>query len=69
LLISADSGPVHLASCVGVPVVAIFRNDIPGKSPKRWGPGAKESIVIEKNNLYDITVKEVFEKVKEVLNT
>ncbi len=67
LLISADSGPVHLASAVKAPVLAIFRNDMPGKTPKRWGPWGQGHIVIEKNNLYDITVNEVFDKVKEFL--
>ena len=67
ILISLDSGPVHLASCVDTPVLAIFRNDIPAKSPIRWGPRSKKSIVIAKNNLSDITVEEVFDKVKEVL--
>jgi len=67
ILISLDSGPVHLASCVDTPVLAIFRNDIPAKSPIRWGPRSKKSIVIAKNNLSDITVEEVLDKVKEVL--
>lgn len=31
LLISGDSGPLHLASCVETPVVAIFRSDMPEK--------------------------------------
>ncbi|MDD5506084.1 MAG: glycosyltransferase family 9 protein, partial [Candidatus Omnitrophica bacterium] len=30
LLISGDSGPVHLASCADVPVIALFRNDLQG---------------------------------------
>ena len=65
LLVSGDSGPVHLASCVGTPVIAIFRNDIPGKSARRWGPAGNNSIVIEKGDLFDISVDEVFQKVKE----
>lgn len=67
LLISADSGPVHLASAVNTPVLAIFRNDMPGKTSKRWGPWGEGHMVIEKNNLCDITVNEVFDKVKEFL--
>jgi ADP-heptose:LPS heptosyltransferase len=67
LLISADSGPVHLAACVGTPVVAIFRNDIPAKSALRWGPRSKGSVVIQKSTLEDITVLEVFDKAREVL--
>lgn len=68
LLVSGDSGPVHLASCVGTPVVAIFRNDMPGKGPLRWGPAEKRSIVVEKGNLADITIEEVFTQVKRALN-
>jgi heptosyltransferase-2 len=68
LLISGDSGPVHLASCVGTPVVAIFRNDIPAKSSIRWGPKSNGSIVVEKSNLSDITVEEVFFKAQGLLN-
>jgi len=68
LLISGDSGPVHLACAVDTRVLAIFRSDIPGKSSRRWGPWGKGHIVIERNNLCDITVDEVFNKIKEVLN-
>lgn len=67
LLISCDSGPVHLASSVGIPSVAIFRSDMPAKSSVRWGPRGKGSIVIEKERLSDISVDEVFGKVKEIL--
>lgn len=65
LLVSCDSGPVHLAACVNTPVLAIFRNDMPGKGPKRWGPWGKGHVVISKSSLNDITVDEVFNKAKE----
>ncbi len=68
LLISGDSGPVHLACAVGTKVLAIFRNDIPGKSARRWGPWGRGHIVIEKGKLCDITVAEVFDKAREVLS-
>lgn len=64
LLISGDSGPVHLACAVGTPVLALFRNDIPGKTAKRWGPWGKGNIVIEKKRLSEITVDEVFNQAK-----
>lgn len=67
LLVSNDSGPVHMAAAVGTPVVALFRSDLPGKTAKRWGPWGQGHIIIEKSSLYDITVDEVFDKVKEVL--
>ena len=69
LLISADSGPVHLACSVGTPVIALFRNDMPGKGAKRWGPWGANSIVIEKKSLSDISVEEVLNKVKEWKNS
>lgn len=67
LLISVDSGPVHLACAVGTPALVLFRNDIAGKGPKRWGPWSKDSAVIQKDSLLKITVEEVFDKVKEML--
>ncbi|OGW77863.1 MAG: hypothetical protein A3C51_06720 [Omnitrophica bacterium RIFCSPHIGHO2_02_FULL_46_20] len=69
LLISNDSGPVHLAGAVGTPVIALFGNDIPGKGPKRWGPWGKNNIVIEKKKLSDISVEDVLNKVREWKNS
>ncbi len=68
LLITADSGPMHLAASVGTPVIAIFRNDIAGKTPKRWGPSGGGHVVIEKDNLSAISAQEVLTKAKERLN-
>ena len=67
LLISGDSGPVHLAASVGIPIIALFRNDLPGKTAKSWGPWGGGHEVIEKSNLGDISVEEVFSRVKEKL--
>ncbi len=67
LLVSADSGPVHLACSLGTPVLALFRNDIPGKTATRWGPRGKDNLVIEKSNLCDITVEQVFDNIKRML--
>ena len=68
LLISCDSGPMHLAAAVGIPVVALFRNDLPGKTARRWGPWGDGHTVIEKANLADIRVEEVLEVIKKVSN-
>ena len=68
LLVSCDSGPVHLSCAVGTPVLALFRNDLAGKTAKRWGPWLPDSKVLEKNSLADIAVDDVFLKVKEMLN-
>lgn len=68
LLISGDSGPMHLASSVGTPVVALFRNDLPGKTAQRWGPWGEGHTVIAKSKLEDISVDEVLNKVKDMKN-
>ncbi len=48
LFISNDSGPVHIASAVGTPVVSIFGRAQKGLSPKRWGPLGKKDKVLHK---------------------
>lgn len=49
LLISNDSGPVHLANAVGLPVISIFGRKQPGLSPLRWGPLDAGSRVVWKD--------------------
>lgn len=48
LLISNDSGPVHIASAVGTPVISIFGRNQAGLSPARWRPLGKNDIFIHK---------------------
>ena len=48
LLISNDSGPVHVAAAVGTPVISIFGRNLAGLSPCRWGPLGKKACVIHK---------------------
>ncbi|MFA4854249.1 MAG: glycosyltransferase family 9 protein, partial [Candidatus Omnitrophota bacterium] len=66
LLVSCDSGPVHLAAAVGTPVIALFRNDLPGKTARRWGPWGDGHIVIARDKLTDISVEDVLDKVKNI---
>ena len=49
LFISNDSGPVHIASAVGTPVIAIFGRSDRGLSPRRWGPTGERDIVLHKD--------------------
>ena len=48
LLISNDSGPVHLASGVRIPVISIFGRNQAGLSPVRWRPLSEKSVVFHK---------------------
>jgi len=49
LLVSNDSGPVHIATAVGTPVVSIFGRYKAGLGPKRWQPLGKRSRVVAKD--------------------
>ncbi len=48
LLISNDSGPVHMAAAVGAPVISIFGRNQAGLSPARWKPLGARDIVLHK---------------------
>ena len=48
LFISNDSGPVHIASAVGVPVISIFGRNQKGLSPQRWGPLGLQDKILHK---------------------
>lgn len=64
-LISNDSGPIHLASCVGTRCVALFSDAYPARSPLRWRPWGEGHIVVQKPDIKEITVEGVlaaFEK-------
>lgn len=49
ILISNDSGPVHIACAVGTPVIAIFGRSDPGLSPARWAPTGVKDVVFHKD--------------------
>ena len=49
LLISNDSGPVHISCAVGTPVISIFSRKDRGISPERWGPVGKKDIALHKD--------------------
>jgi ADP-heptose:LPS heptosyltransferase len=49
LFISNDSGPVHIASAIGTPVVAIFGRSQKGLSPKRWGPSGEKDRILHQS--------------------
>lgn len=49
LFISNDSGPVHIASALGTPVISIFGRNQRGLSSKRWGPVGPRDKVLHKD--------------------
>ena len=48
LLISNDSGPVHVAAAVGTPVLDLFGRNQRGLSPLRWGPLGDGHVILHK---------------------
>jgi len=46
LLVSNDSGPVHVAAALGTPVVSIFTRNQPGINPERWKPLGEKSVYV-----------------------
>ena len=68
LLVSNDSGPVHIACAIGTPVVALFGRSDRGLSPVRWGPSGKRSIILHKYIGCDVCRAHKCEKGFECLN-
>ena len=64
-LVSCDSGPMHLACSVGTRTVALFRNDMPGKNPDRWGPwgDAAGHVVVQGAGMEQITLEAVLQMI------
>lgn len=48
LLISNDSGPVHMARAVKTPVISIFGRNLAGLSPRRWGPLGEAARIVHR---------------------
>lgn len=69
LLISNDSGPVHLAAAVGTPVLALFGAAHGPAGPGRWGPWGEGHTVLAKPRLNDISVDEVLNEVRRMAKT
>lgn len=64
LLVSNDSGPVHLAAAVGTKTVVLFGTSEPAAGPGRWGPWGPGHTVISKPSMDAISVDEVLEAIK-----
>ncbi len=64
LLISNDSGPVHLAAGVGVFVISLFLRDQPGINPERWKPLGPKGFFLSTDS---VTVDKVLDLVEDIL--
>lgn len=49
LLVSNDSGPVHIGVACETPVLSIFGRNQAGLGPRRWGPLGDKSRVVQKD--------------------
>ncbi len=59
VLISNDSGPMHLAAAVGTRTIALFGFTHPATGPRRWGPWGSGHAVIARPSLAEISVEDV----------
>lgn len=66
-LVSADSGPVHIAACTKTPTIALFRNDLNGKTALRWGPKAPISKILEASDLSSIQPETVLKEITTII--
>lgn len=64
VLVSNDSGPVHLAAAVGTPTVVLFGTPDAATGPRRWGPWGNEHTVISKPSIDAIAVNDVIEALR-----
>lgn len=64
LLVSCDSGPVHICAAVGTPVIVLFGEAREGGSSRRWGPYGPGHTVIGRPMVRDITVDDVYDAVR-----
>ncbi|MBI4596998.1 MAG: glycosyltransferase family 9 protein [Candidatus Omnitrophica bacterium] len=64
LLVSNDSGPVHLAAAVNTKTIVLFGSSHSANGPRRWGPWGAGHTVITKPSMDLITVEEVVEAIR-----
>ena len=57
LLISNDTGPMHIGIAVGTPTISLFGSS----NPNKWGPIASKHSIIHRNGMETITVEDVME--------
>ncbi len=66
LLISNDSGPVHIAAAVGINVISLFMRNQAGLNPERWKPLSDKGIYLY--SAAGIEPKDVLETVEHIFH-
>jgi heptosyltransferase-2 len=66
ILISNDSGPVHIASAVGIYVVSLFMRNQPGINPERWKPLSDKGVCLFSST--GLQVEDVLESIEKILH-
>lgn len=64
LLVTVDTGPMHIAAMQGLPIVALMRADL---APRHHPWGQPENVVTAEENVSEIEVVPVWEKVESFL--
>ena len=67
LLISNDSGPVHVAAGVGTSVISLFMRNQPGINPERWKPLGSKSFILS-NIPTPLTVDSVLKLTEQIFH-
>lgn len=57
LLISNDTGPMHIGIAVGTPTIGLFGSS----NPNKWGPIASKHSIVHRDTMEAITVDDVIE--------
>ena len=64
MVISTDTGPVHLGAGVGITAIALFLRDLPGVNPERWKPLGPKSFFLSPQA---VSVDGVLDLVEDIL--
>ena len=59
LLVSNDSGPMHIGSALGVPTLGIFSSSL----PEHYRPVGPKDRYIKKESMKDVQLEEVLESI------